>query len=132
MTAAGLCQTRPPEFWDTGDPGNRLALALCRVCPARAGETCLAGETDPHPAGVIRAGVAYNERGRVCPVCECGYPVDDLSHPSRWRPGCRHCRVPRVRSWQRTFGGRRAYLAAYYRRRKATTCTDPTREDTAA
>lgn len=111
----GLCQTRPPEHWDTGDGGNRLALALCRVCPLRTGDTCDAGLPDRRPTGVIRAGVAYNQRGGVCPICDrCGYPNDDLPDARRPAPpGCRHCRVPLLRNWSR-----RAYWAAYYRRRR--------------
>ena len=121
MTARGLCETRPYEWWDTGDSGNRLALALCRVCPMRDGETCRAGQLDRRPTGVIRAGVAYNERGGVCPICDrCGYPNDDLPERKRTRaPGCRHCRVPQLHSWARRFLSRSAYNAAGYRRRKA-------------
>ena len=116
----GLCETRPWEFWETGDPGNRLALALCRVCPARRGEDCAAGQPDPRPTGVIRGGVAYNERGGRCPICPvCGYPVTDL--PDRCRPVCVRCRVPRLRSWDSTFMSRKQYLATYYQRRKART-----------
>lgn len=117
----GLCFTRPSEHWDTGNPGNRLALALCRVCPLRQGEDCRAGLDDPRPTGVIRAGVAYNERGGRCDICAtCGYPVDDL--PDRRRPtppGCRHCRVPQPKSWQRHFMGPSDYLAFCHRRRMA-------------
>lgn len=124
MTA--LCVGKPPEHWDTGDDGNRLALALCRVCPVRNGNTCDAGEPDARPTGVIRAAVAYNQRGGVCPICDvCGYPVDDLPSPSRRQPpGCRHCRVPKVQSWARHYMTRKAYFAAYYRRRKAA-CGQP-------
>lgn len=117
----GLCFTQPPEYWDTGDPGNRLALGLCRVCPLRDGDDCAAGLPDQRPHGVIRAGVAYNERGGVCPTCDrCGYPVDDL--PDRRRPtppGCKHCRVPQLQSWQRHFLPRNEYLALCHRRRMA-------------
>ncbi|RKN38471.1 hypothetical protein [Micromonospora endolithica] len=117
----GLCTTRDPEMWDTGNGGNRLALALCAVCPVRVGTTCAAGEPDDRPTGVIRAGVAYNERGGVCPVCDrCGYPVDDL--PDRRRPtppGCRHCRVPQLGSWARQFLPRNEYEALCHRRRMA-------------
>lgn len=131
MTRA-LCSGRPPEWWDTGDPGNRLALALCRVCPVRTGTTCQAGEPDPRPAGVIRAAIAYTDRRGVCPICDrCGYPVDDLPDSRRQREGCRNCRTPRLRSWDRTFTARRQYQAARYRRRKAT-CTAPTPEGTRA
>ena len=118
----GHCFTQPAEFWDTGDPGNRLALALCRVCPLRQGEDCRAGLADPRPAGVIRAGVAFNERGGRCDICPtCGYPMDDL--PDRRRPdkpvGCRHCRPPQPTSWQRRFMTRPEYMAFCHRRRMA-------------
>lgn len=120
-TLIGRCVGQPPEFWDTGDDGNRLALALCRVCPARRGEECQLGEPDPRPTGVIRAGVAWNERGGRCPICDtCGYPVDDLPDPRRERTGCRHCRAPKLRSWDRTFMDRKQYFATYYQRRKKT------------
>lgn len=116
----GLCETRPAEWWETGDPGNRLALALCRVCPQRRGDDCLAGLPDPKPTGVIRAAVAYNQRGGICPICErCGYPVHDLPE-SRWKrsPGCTHCRVPTPQSWVRRYGDRREYWRAQWRKRK--------------
>ncbi|MEU7771251.1 hypothetical protein AB0C44_07985 [Micromonospora taraxaci] len=127
---AGLCFTQPPEFWETGDDGNRLALALCRACPLRRGDTCGAGLPDPKPTGVIRAGVAYNERGGVCPICvTCGYPVADLPH--RRQPegeGCRYCRVPTPKAWSR-----KAYWAARYRAKKTTTSSTTRRtEETAA
>lgn len=59
----------------TGDPGNRLALALCRLaCPVKV--DCAAAEEAPH--GVIRAGAVY-AAGRhprvVVPLCACGRPV---------------------------------------------------------
>ena len=112
MTA--LCIGRPPEWWETGDEGNRLALAICRNCPERTGTQCTAGMPDPHPVGVIRAAVAYHERGWVCPVCDvCGYPVDDRVDARRPKPGCRNCRVPKLRPWSR-----KAYFAARYRRQK--------------
>lgn len=113
-----LCVDQPPEHWDTGDRGNRLALALCRVCPARDGEVCTVGQPDRRPFGVIRAGVAYNERGRRCEICDCGYPNDDIDKGRDRPPGCRQCRVPVLRSWARTFMSRREYNAAGYERRK--------------
>ncbi|MFE9955862.1 hypothetical protein [Micromonospora sp. NPDC005299] len=121
MTAQVIarCVGQPPEFWDTGDPGNRLALQLCAVCPARRDENCLVGEPDRKPFGVIRAGVAYNERGGRCPTCDCGYPVDDLPDARRQLTGCRHCRVPKLRSWDSTFMNRQAYQAKRWQTRKA-------------
>lgn len=69
-----LCQGPPAEYWHTGDDGNRLALMLCNSCPLRRGMYCDAGLPDPHPHGVVRAGVAYTDEGRALPVCACGYP----------------------------------------------------------
>mgnify|MGYP001163052938 CR=1 FL=1 len=115
----GLCFGKPPEQWDTGDDGNRLALALCRVCPLRQGDDCAAGEPDRRPFGVIRAGVAYNERGGRCEICACGYPIDELPDARRDIRECRRCRAPRLRSWDRTFYDRRQYFAKQWKKRKA-------------
>lgn len=69
------CQGPPPEYWDIGDDGNRLALMLCDVCPRRRGTECDAGLADPNPHGVIRAGVPYSEAGNAISICIiCGYP----------------------------------------------------------
>lgn len=73
MTRA-LCRTTPPEYFYTGDDGNRLALMLCEACPARTDVTCSAGLPDPRPHGVIRAGIAYSEAGYPLGICDCGYP----------------------------------------------------------
>jgi hypothetical protein len=64
-----LCRTRPPEWWEVPSDGNRLALALCSVCPERAG--C----SDDQAAGVIRGGVAFGDDGERLPMCSCGRPV---------------------------------------------------------
>jgi len=89
-TRVALCRTRPDDWWDTGDDGNRLAILLCRrACPV-LGE-CAAG--DDQPCGVVRAGVAYSDRGRPLPMCPCGRPV------TRRRPGsdlCLVCAPPAV------------------------------------
>lgn len=77
-----MCASRPADWWWTGDDGNRLALLLCGVCPARAGDVCMAGLPDLRPTGVIRAGVAYGYTGQVLTLCPCGYPVDN------YRGGC--------------------------------------------
>lgn len=45
------CVTLDPEWWDTGDDGNRLALMLCDLCPG-----CILN--DPHPYGVIATSTA--------------------------------------------------------------------------
>lgn len=66
-----LCRTRPSDWWDLGDDGNRLAIALCSVCPVRS--SCQTGDEEPH--GVIRAGVAYRDTGERCQVCACGRPI---------------------------------------------------------
>lgn len=66
MTA--LCATRPSDWWMVPDGGNRLALGLCSVCPALP--TC---GTD-REYGVIRAGVAWDDEGRVLALCSCGRP----------------------------------------------------------
>lgn len=94
-----LCIGLPPEWWDTGDDGNRLALLICNQC--RVADWCARRITQPD--GVIVAGVAYadhNGQRRPLPVCACGYPND------RQRPGnpmCRRCdpvapviRLPKV------------------------------------
>jgi hypothetical protein len=92
-----LCVGKPPEWWlELGDDGNRLALALCRVCPIRRDKVC-AGRyviPDEHPAGVIRAAVAYSDAGTPLPVCgTCGYPVADYGGGDVL---CTRCKVPDV------------------------------------
>lgn len=67
-----LCRTRPADWWDFGDDGNRLALDVCSVCPVR--DRCGTGEH----AGVIRAGVAWSDEGVEVPLCRCGYPVPGI------------------------------------------------------
>jgi hypothetical protein len=83
-----LCRTRPADWWDTGDDGNRLALLLCSVCPGRT--TC--SEGDPEPHGVIRGGVAWSDAGVRLPLCACGRPAPG-------RAECYDCDPPAVRSW---------------------------------
>jgi hypothetical protein len=93
-----LCRTRPSDWWDLGDDGNRLAVGLCSVCPVLA--ACAESAGAPH--GVIRAGVAYRDTGERCEVCPCGRPI-----PTRRDRGeCFTCvprfdiRLPRARgSW---------------------------------
>ena len=107
MTRA-LCTTRPADWWDLGDDGNRLALGLCRVCPSL--KRCADG--DPRPHGVIRAAVAFADTGVPLPVCDCGYPH------TTYRGGvvtcCTRCRVPAV-----PLMSRKAYWAARHRQRRA-------------
>lgn len=83
MTA--LCATLPTEWWtEFGDDGNRLAIAICQVCPG-------CPRQDPKPHGVIVEGVAYLDDGRPAPVCDdCGFPF-----AGRW---CGRCSAP-VRAW---------------------------------
>ncbi|WP_420123881.1 hypothetical protein [Nakamurella sp.] len=121
----GLCATRPADWWDLGDDGNRLALAICRACPALA--TC-AADTTAREAGVIRAGIAYLERGGIAPICQCGYPDDKRADSRRTTVLCRRCHVPQVRAWRQD---RRRYWAEYYRRHQArrATTTNPTTEE---
>lgn len=108
-----LCQTRPAEWWETGDPGNRLAIGLCGACPGRV--ECAAGVRAE--AGVIRAGVAYTEQGKVALICHCGYPDDRRQDPRRPARCCRWCELPKVRNWSR-----REYWKSYYQRRRREPC----------
>lgn len=104
------CIGKSPEWWDTGDDGNRLAILLCQQCPTA--DWCR--RRVPNPCGVIVAGVAnadLNGGRRPLPQCGCGYPV------VRQRPGnpmCTRCDPPPVamppivlREWERLRGLRR-------------------------
>lgn len=93
-----LCRTRPADWWEVGDDGNRLAIQLCVVaCPVR--DRCLRG--DPAPHGVIRGGVAYLDTGDRAAVCGCGRPVAPARLSST---SCRACDPPQntqvPKSWQ--------------------------------
>lgn len=90
----GSCRGLPAQWWETGDDGNRLALTICGHCPARQDNHCRAGLPDPHPAGVIRAGLAYNDNGVALPLCDCGYPV--LAYRGGPVGSCPRCTVPDV------------------------------------
>ncbi|MFG1872193.1 hypothetical protein [Micromonospora arborensis] len=90
----GTCRGLPPEWWDTGDDGNRLALGICGSCPQRVGGECRAGLPDRRPAGVIRAGLPYNDRGIVLPLCACGYP--HIAYAGGAVTACPRCVVPAV------------------------------------
>lgn len=93
-----LCATRPADWWEPRDDGARLAIALCRACPALT--QCPDG--DPHPAGVIRAAVAYADTGAALPECPtCGYP--------QLNARCRRCRVPATPIRSLGAQARRAY-----------------------
>lgn len=82
-----LCVGKPPEWWDTGDGGNRLALGICGLCPVNP--RC--GRSDRRPYGVIRAGTAYDDAGTPLQLCGCGYPrpADNLNP-------CPRCTIPDV------------------------------------
>jgi len=87
----GLCRTRPEDWWEFGDAGNRLALTLCRVaCPVL--EACAA--RDPGSAGVIRAAVAWTNAGKPAAMCPCGRPI--VPKPSRISSQCIICDPPKV------------------------------------
>lgn len=109
----GHCSCLPMDWWDTGDDGNRLALALCGVCPVL--EQC--ARTRRREWGVIRAGIAYGEDGKPLGLCRCGYPN---RHRIAWRTGlpsnprCHRCKDPVLRRWS----SRNRYWAEYYQRRK--------------
>ena len=97
MTA--LCAGRDPDWWTTGDPGNRLAVMICRRCTSCPGD-------DPTPHGVIRQGVAYSDTGIALPACSnCGAPnaaylggpaefsrCDTCATPNTWTPDARTLR----------------------------------------
>jgi hypothetical protein len=94
MTSLPPC-TRMPDWWETGDGGNRLALMVCGRCPFRRGTECTAGQPDPQPHGVIRAGVAYSDAGTVLAICPCGYPKPNSTGgiaPKR----CSRCGPPQI------------------------------------
>lgn len=101
MTA--LCAGRDPEWWTPGHEQARLAIRICTVCPG-------CPDNDPAPHGVIRRGVAYNDRGFIIPPCpNCGHPQvnyrgGDLTLCSRCAvpdvpiPSCRGSRPDQVRT----------------------------------
>lgn len=95
-----LCQGPPPEWWETGDDGNRLALMLCRVCPARDGADCNAGLPDPRPHGVIRAGVPHSEAGNALRICDCGYPAAGQGLDGVRDGTCLRCAPPPLARWR--------------------------------
>ena len=90
-----LCFGRPHEWWETGDGGNRLAIALCKACPMRYGTECHAGMPDPSPVGVIRAGIPYSDNGAALPLCpSCGYP--NTAYRGGKNSLCATCQPPTV------------------------------------
>jgi hypothetical protein len=91
------CQTRPADWWEYGDAGNRLAVLLCAVCPG-----CLF-PASCRPAGVIVAGRAYDDDGQVHALCECGYPAEapaDRHLTSTSKQLCPRCKLPDISLWR--------------------------------
>ena len=130
MQSRQLCRGLPPEWWYIGDPGNRLAIGLCRVCPALP--DCLAG--DPRPCAIIRAATAYDGASKAIPLCpRCGYP---MGVTSRVKHTCSHCSVPKVQIplplpevWRHGNLHRATNARAtrrYHQRRKSTLSGEPT------
>lgn len=88
-----LCRGLPADWWEPASDGARLAMAICRRCPSLDG--CEAG--DPKPHGVIRAGIAYSDAGRVLPPCSaCGGPNSTYSGGDPSVKVCGGCVVPQV------------------------------------
>jgi hypothetical protein len=86
---ATLPCVRNPGWWDTGDPGNRLAALLCAACPARA--RCEAAEERSY--GVVRAGTIWTDAGHPAPLCGCGRPILGRARH------CTTCDPPWPRRW---------------------------------
>jgi hypothetical protein len=89
------CETREPEWWDTGDDGNRLALKLCAICPG-----CF--DDDPKPYGVIRRGVPFGDDSKPRALCACGYPAENLNKVKTRNPVqlCRRCQLPSMEPYR--------------------------------
>lgn len=81
------CVTNPAQWWDTGHRLNPRALTLCQTaCPLAARQDC-APKGKTAALGVIRAGVAYDERGHRVHLCRtCRMPLN-----KGIRPGSRDC-----------------------------------------
>lgn len=100
------CETRPEDWWEFGDDGNRLAVLLCATCPG-----CLfvtAGQprgvvTHWNPRGVIVDGVPYDDHGRRHALCPCGYPsvnpADRHRNSTKSQP-CKRCKLPDISLWR--------------------------------
>lgn len=87
------CRDLPGDWWDTGDDGNRLALAICHQrCQVR--ELCGQG----NHTGVISGGVPYGDTGKPVPLCSCGHPVTQ----QRGGTECHRCNPPQPRRWRGT------------------------------
>ena len=109
-----VCARRPAEWWETGDPGNRLAMLLCRnacglldACP---------GIEDGRAYGMVAAGRVWSDFGRPLRLCGCGRPVVVRSRaPGRGASGmCRTCDPPPPLVWP----PRRLSRTTYWRKQK--------------
>jgi hypothetical protein len=102
-----LCASLPADWWDTGDPGNRLALQICGRCTG-------CPDDDPQPHGVIRRGVAYFDTGKAVPICpSCGRP--NVSYRGGAVGLCSSCTVPDV-PIPAALGDRRAQISTLVER----------------
>ena len=131
-TAVRLCRTRNPEWWDTGNDGNRLALALCRLCSG-------CPDNDPRPCGVIRGAVAYGDDRQPRTLCTCGYPAEAWNKNGRDAVQlCRRCQLPTMDRYReaiirwrdrgdtyRTIGSRIAFSPDHVRAKYHEWTTDP-------
>lgn len=97
------CATNPAHWWDTGDRNNGRAIDLCRTaCPFL--NTCAPKKGELKPLGVIRAGAAYDDRGRKSRLCRtCSGPLNKATlgntcDPcSRGRLIAQHARIATMR-----------------------------------
>ncbi|MBM0277236.1 hypothetical protein [Micromonospora tarensis] len=86
------CVTNPVGWWDTGHKNNPVAINLCNTrCPLKLRDECKPGKYEK-PIGVVRAGVAYDDRGtalKQCPICQ--RPM--TKHFANRAPRCGSCSV---------------------------------------
>lgn len=87
--AEPVCATRPGEWWETGNDGNRLAIALCRRCPLS--DRCPALDGQGRAFGMVAAGQAWSDYGHPLTVCSCGQPVMYASPRGTKRRLCDAC-----------------------------------------
>jgi hypothetical protein len=66
------CSTRPAHWWESDDPDANRAIAACRTCPFRT--TCTTADGQ-QPRGIIVAGMAYDDDGRIMTLHSCGRPM---------------------------------------------------------
>ena len=89
MTAQ-LCRGRPADWWETGDPGNALAVLICGLCAG-----CPDNDLEPH--GVIRRGIAYSDAGKPLPPCSnCAMPNTAFTGGDASRKRCTSCADPTI------------------------------------